>query len=59
MTLARPVNPRASRMADIVASVPLDTRRTWSTGARATISSASATSPSPGVPNDMPRVAAD
>ena len=35
------MNPRASRTADIVASVPELTRRTCSTGARATISSAS------------------
>jgi len=56
---ARPVNPRANRIADIVASVPEDTRRTCSTGAiRATISSASATSPSLGVPNDVPRAKA-
>jgi hypothetical protein len=56
----RPVNPRARRIADIVASVPLDTRRSCSTGStRATISSASATSPSVGVPNDVPRDTAD
>ena len=30
MIFSRPVNPRASRTADIVASVPLDTRRTMS-----------------------------
>ena len=41
-------------MADIVASVPDDTRRTSSTGVRATISSASSTSGVPGVPNDVP-----
>ncbi len=53
------MKPRASRIADIVASVPLDTSRTCSTGAiRATISSASATSPSPGVPKDVPRATA-
>ncbi len=40
----------------MVASVPLDTSRTCSTGStRATISSASATSPSVGVPYDVPR----
>lgn len=39
----------------MVASVPDDTSRTCSTGStRATISSASATSPSPGVPNEVP-----
>ncbi len=53
------MNPRASRIADIVASVPLLTRRTCSTAStRPTISSASSTSPSPGVPNEKPRVAA-
>lgn len=55
-TWARPVKPRASRIADMVASVPEETRRTCSTGSiRATISSASATSPSPGVPKEVPR----
>ncbi len=40
----------------MVASVPLETSRTCSTGSiRATISSASATSPSPGVPKEVPR----
>lgn len=39
----------------MVASVPDDTSRTCSTGSTwATISSASATSPSPGVPNEVP-----
>lgn len=58
-TLARPVKPRASRIADMVASVPEDTRRTCSTGSmRSTISSASATSPSPGVPKEVPRTTA-
>ena len=53
------MNPRARRMALIVASVPLETRRTCSTGAtRATISSASSTSFSEGVPNENPRPAA-
>src|SRR6478736_2476201 len=48
---SRPVKPRASRMADIVASVPELTRRTCSTGStRATISSARRTSFSLGVP---------
>lgn len=55
MTLVRRVKPRASRMADMVASVPLETSRTCSSGStRATISSASATSPSPGVPKEVP-----
>jgi hypothetical protein len=55
MILARPVNPRASRSADIVASVPDDTSRTLSTGVRPTISSPSSTSVSVGVPYDVPR----
>ena len=46
-------------MALIVASVPLETSRSCSTGAtRATISSASATSFSHGVPKEVPREAA-
>ena len=53
------MKPRASRTALIVASVPEETSRTCSTGAtRRTISSASATSPSVGVPNEKPRAAA-
>ena len=52
------MNPRASRIADIVASVPDDTSRTWSTGVRATISSASSTSGGLGVPKEVPRAAA-
>ncbi len=53
------MNPRASRIALIVASVPLETSRTCSTGAtRETISSASSTSFSVGVPNEKPRSAA-
>jgi hypothetical protein len=55
----RPVKPRASRIADIVASVPELTRRTWSIGVRATISAASSTSPGVGVPKLVPRAAAD
>lgn len=56
ITLVRRVKPRASRIADMVASVPLETSRTSSRGSmRATISSASATSPSPGVPKEVPR----
>ena len=42
----------------MVASVPEDTKRTCSTGARPTISSASATSASVGVPYDVPRATA-
>jgi hypothetical protein len=49
-TTSRPVAPRASRTADMVASVPDDTSRTWSTEVRSTISSASATSASVGAP---------
>src|SRR5580693_8527367 len=45
-------------MADIVASVPELTSRTCSTGARATISSASDTSPGVAAPNDVPRSSA-
>lgn len=59
ITLVRRVNPRASRMADMVASVPLLTSRTCSSGSiRPTISSARATSPSPGVPKEVPRATA-
>ncbi len=42
----------------MVASVPEDTNRTRSTGARATISSASSTSGTVGVPYDVPRATA-
>jgi hypothetical protein len=50
-TLGRSVKPRATRMADIVASVPLDTNRTIRhEGTRAPISSASRTSRSVGAP---------
>ena len=53
------VMPLARRIADMVASVPDDTRRTCSTGSiRATISSASSTSPCPGVPKEVPRATA-
>ena len=49
------MKPRARRIALIVASVPLETRRTCSTGAtRRTISSARATSFSEGVPKEKP-----
>jgi hypothetical protein len=55
----RPVIPRASRTALIVASVPELTSRTRSTGAtRPMISSASSTSASVGAPNDRPLPAA-
>ncbi len=52
------MKPRASRIADIVASVPDDTKRTFSTEVRETISSASSTSGSVGVPYDVPRATA-
>ena len=55
---SRPVKPRASRIADMVASVPEDTNRTRSIGVRETISSASSTSGSVGVPYDVPRAIA-
>src|SRR4051794_37555250 len=42
----------------MVASVPEDTSRTFSTGVRATIASASSTSGRVGVPYDVPRAAA-
>ena len=42
----------------MVASVPEETKRTCSTGVRATISSASSTSGSVGVPYDVPRATA-
>jgi hypothetical protein len=57
--LLRPVKPRASRIALIVASVPELTSRTCSTGVRPTISSASSTSPWVGVPKLVPSAAAD
>ena len=46
------MKPRARRMADIVASVPEETKRSFSTGVRPTISSASSTSGRVGVPYD-------
>ncbi len=53
------MKPRAVRMALMVASVPLETRRTWSTEAtRSVISSASRTSPGVGAPKDVPSAAA-
>jgi hypothetical protein len=56
--LLRPVKPRASRNADIVASVPEETRRTSSIdGSRRHSVSAISISISVGAPNDSPRVA--
>ena len=56
---SRPVKPRASRIALIVASVPELTKRTISTeGSSSQISSAITTSPSLGAPNDKPFKAA-
>jgi len=58
-SVSRPVKPRASRIALIVASVPEDTRRTISMlGTRATSSSASSISASVGAPKVSPRAAA-
>ena len=55
----RPVAPRARRMADIVASVPLETMRTFSQdGTRSVIASASRTSRSVGAPYEVPSPAA-
>ena len=45
------MTPRASRIADIVASVPEETKRTCSTGVRATISSAASLG-TPSAPTD-------
>jgi hypothetical protein len=53
---SRPVNPRASRIALIVASVPEFTSRTFSMlGTAAMISSASSLSASVGAPKLVPR----
>ena len=49
------MKPRASRTADIVASVPELTSRTLSTGARAASCSASSTSATVAAPNEVPR----
>jgi hypothetical protein len=55
MILSRFVNPRASRMADIVASVPLLHIRTfWIDGTNRTMSSAISTSEGFGVPKEVP-----
>ncbi len=56
MILSRPVNPRARRTHDIVASVPLFTIRTFSIdGTHAQISSAISTSNGLGIPKLTPR----
>ena len=58
MILGRPVKPRASRMALMVASVPEFTKRMRSTGAtRSMISRASSVSAGVGAPNDRPLTA--
>ena len=58
MILARPVKPRASRTALMVASVPELTMRTRSTGAtRPMISAASSVSDGVGAPKDSPSAA--
>ena len=55
MIFERPVNPRANRMVDMVASVPLLHMRTFSTeGTILTIRSAISTSAGPGVPKLVP-----
>ena len=59
MTFERPVKPRASRTALMVASVPEFTNRTRSTGViRAMISAANSVSPGVGAPNERPLAAA-
>ena len=59
MIRSRFVKPRASRIALIAASVPDETRRTFSTdGTASTISAASSTSASVGAPKLVPRSAA-
>jgi hypothetical protein len=58
-TTRRPVAPRATRTADIVASVPDDTSRTISTdGTRSQMASARRTSRSVGAPYEVPATAA-
>src|SRR5438552_18163294 len=60
MILSRPVNPRARRMHDIVASVPLFTIRTFSIeGIQLQINSAISTSNGFGIPKLTPRVVVD
>ena len=59
MILSRPVNPRASRMALMQASVPLLVIRTFFTlGTRSQISRAIVTSSGLGMPKLVPRSAA-
>jgi hypothetical protein len=54
----RPVKPRATRSALIVASVPEETKRTLSTdGTWRTTRSASSISSAQGAPKDVPRAA--
>ena len=56
---SRPVKPRARRMQDIVASVPLFTMRTFSTdGTHSQMSRAISTSKGFGMPKLTPRLAA-
>ena len=53
------MNPRATRMALMAASVPDDTSLTcWQPATRAQMASASSTSPSVGAPKVVPRPAA-
>ena len=54
MILSRPVAARARRTECMVASVPLEPKRTISTGKRSQISSASSHSMSCGMPNMVP-----
>ena len=59
MILGRPVKPRASRMALMVASVPELTNRTrWTGSTRPMISRASSVSAGVGAPKDSPSAAA-
>ncbi len=59
MILARPVTPRATRMADIVASVPDETNRTFAIdGTAATTASAISTSRIVGAPKLVPSASA-
>ena len=58
MMRRRPVKPRAARSADIVASVPDDTRRTFSIdGTTKRTSSPNSTSRAVGAPNVVPDAA--
>jgi hypothetical protein len=59
ITRSRPVKPRATLIALIAASVPEDTKRTWSQpGTLEQIASARRTSPGVGAPYVVPREAA-